>query len=767
MRPVPAWQVPGLVEVAELGAGAQGRVVLARAEDTGEVVAVKYLAAGERGQSTIGTFRAEAEMLQRVDDEHIARLLRYVESDDGAAIVMEAVEGVSLRKLLDGHQEGLAPEAALAVLKGSLLGLAAAHDVGVVHRDYKPANVIVRNDGASKLIDFGVAVLTGQGDRSGTPVYMAPEQWEGGPATPATDLYAATCVFVECVTGQRPYEGGLAELRTKHLTAPPPTEGVPEQVRPLVERGMAKDPAARQWNAREFVEELQTTADQAYGRDWEARGAVQLAAYAAALAALFPTAALAAIGSKSLAAKLLGAKAAIGSGAAAATGVVVAAALLWPQPDPIRRAWQLAGANGMVPASGIAPVDGGFALYMGRENGGFEILSVDGGSGRVRWRRPANPSYLRSVDGFQVTADRRTVYYLRPAGGTATRRVQVVAADARTGRDRWVYGREGIRLIGQPSWCERDRLCITVRDLESGTEDARVLDARTGRQLAASEPVDGRALGSELYASPDLTQLRRVDAAGKELWRRPVRQLLGIDRISLNAGWDVIPFEGGYAVELLGDEAYSGRDADFSTLDFGKAITIGIAADTGRLRWRTTGASTRCGAVSSTSEHPVRCRMRATKTFRGAGIPRLDVRDVTVEGFDLRTGKARWTWHAGPVPGLVDNESNDSNDVLRVSDTTYLVRSKAGLHMLDVGKGGRPVAGGTPIGWCRAKGFIKPAQGPADGELRGYGRSWTFPCNANGVDQDVPATTPEFAGTRSGDIFAWVQLDAVHAVRIS
>lgn len=78
----------------------------------------------------------------------------------------------------------MAPEAALTVLKGSLLGLAAAHAVGVVHRDYKPANVVVQPDGTSKLIDFGIAVLTGQGSRAGTPAYMAPEQWQGGPASP-------------------------------------------------------------------------------------------------------------------------------------------------------------------------------------------------------------------------------------------------------------------------------------------------------------------------------------------------------------------------------------------------------------------------------------------------------------------------------------------------------------------------------------------------------------------------------------------------------
>ncbi|RSN57820.1 hypothetical protein DMH08_23800 [Actinomadura sp. WAC 06369] len=131
---------------------------------------------------------------------------------------MEAVPGRSLRQLLDERDEPLAPETALAVLKGSLLGLAAAHSAGVVHRDYKPANVLVQDDGRSKLIDFGIAVLSGQGGTSGTPAYMAPEQWHGEPATSATDLYAATCVFVECITGERVFRATtIDELRIKHI----------------------------------------------------------------------------------------------------------------------------------------------------------------------------------------------------------------------------------------------------------------------------------------------------------------------------------------------------------------------------------------------------------------------------------------------------------------------------------------------------------------------------------------------------------------------
>ncbi|WP_199486392.1 serine/threonine-protein kinase, partial [Actinomadura logoneensis] len=134
----------------------------------------------------------------------------------------------------------------MTVLKGSLQGLAAAHAAGIVHRDYKPGNVVVRPDGLSKLVDFGIAVPVGEASAVGTPAYMAPEQWRGGPATPATDVYAATCVFMEAVTGSRPFAAASrAALANLHLTAPPPLERLPAPLRPLAGRGLAKDAADR------------------------------------------------------------------------------------------------------------------------------------------------------------------------------------------------------------------------------------------------------------------------------------------------------------------------------------------------------------------------------------------------------------------------------------------------------------------------------------------------------------------------------------------
>ncbi|WP_189151359.1 serine/threonine-protein kinase [Streptomyces lacrimifluminis] len=286
------WAVPGYNESLELGTGASGRVVLAVHEESGVPVAVKYLSESLRTRpGFVHDFRAEARLLGGLESPYVAELYEYVESPDGAAIVMELVDGVSLRTLLT--REGpLAPEAALVVLKGSLLGLADAHRVGVVHRDYKPANVLVLPDGSSKLVDFGIAVDVGtSAGAAGTPSYMAPEQWTGAPASPAADVYAATATFFECLTSHRPYSGdNLAELALQHVDAPIPADEVPEPVRELVRRGLAKDPAERPTHAEAFVAELEAAAGAAYGPDWEERGRGRLAALAALLPLLLPSA---------------------------------------------------------------------------------------------------------------------------------------------------------------------------------------------------------------------------------------------------------------------------------------------------------------------------------------------------------------------------------------------------------------------------------------------------------------------------------------------
>ncbi|WP_338673794.1 serine/threonine-protein kinase [Streptomyces sp. SCSIO 30461] len=282
---VQEWVVPGYSESGELGSGSSGRVMQAVHERSGTPVAVKYLSGALRADpGFVRDFRNEAGLLATLASPYVVGLHEYVEAPEGAAIVMELVVGVSLRTLL--RREGATgPEAALTVLKGSLLGLAAAHRAGVVHRDYKPENVLVAGDGTSKLVDFGIAVREGAAPGvAGTPLYMAPEQWHGLPASPATDVYAATATFFECLTGEYPYAGGTAlELAVQHISAQIPADRVPEPFRALVLRGLAKHAEQRPETAAAFVAELEEVAATAYGEDWEEEGRRRLAALACPL----------------------------------------------------------------------------------------------------------------------------------------------------------------------------------------------------------------------------------------------------------------------------------------------------------------------------------------------------------------------------------------------------------------------------------------------------------------------------------------------------
>ncbi|MDF5752259.1 serine/threonine protein kinase [Spongiactinospora sp. TRM90649] len=278
------WQVPGHTHLRELGSGASGRVVLARYDADGTHVAVKYLSGDLLADPRfVARFREEARFIATLGGPHIARLLDYVETPDGAAIVMELVDGVTLRRLIR-ERGATGPQAALAVLKGALLGLAAAHEAGVVHRDFKPENVLVTVDGGSRLVDFGIAVPSGDAAGvAGSPPYMAPELWRNDPASPATDVYAATAVFFECLSGTRPFDGDITVLAHRHAHSPPPVERVEEPLRELVGHGLAKDPADRPPSAAAFLVELEETARAAYGDDWEREGRLGLGGLAAAL----------------------------------------------------------------------------------------------------------------------------------------------------------------------------------------------------------------------------------------------------------------------------------------------------------------------------------------------------------------------------------------------------------------------------------------------------------------------------------------------------
>ncbi len=278
--------VPGYTERRELGRGSCGRVVEAVDDASGRLVAVKLLAPDlVQDPESVRGLRSEAGKLRELRVPQVVAVYDFVEQEHGAAVVTELVDGVSLHDMIQRYGP-LDPRAALTVLKDALLGLAAAHALGIVHRDLKPGNVLIDAAGDIRLTDFGIAARWGrQPSATGTPLYLAPERWQGEPAGPAADFYAAAAVCYECLAGATPFSGKLQELREQHLRAPVPVDRIDPPLRGLIARGMARDPAGRPQSAIAFVSELEAAALAAWGPGWEEPGRCVVAARAAELLA--------------------------------------------------------------------------------------------------------------------------------------------------------------------------------------------------------------------------------------------------------------------------------------------------------------------------------------------------------------------------------------------------------------------------------------------------------------------------------------------------
>ncbi|MCW2613807.1 MAG: serine/threonine protein kinase, partial [Frankiales bacterium] len=235
-----------------------------RAADTvlGRVVAVKTLRPEFVGDADFrARFRAEAQHSARLSHPGIAAVYDFGETPDAAWLVMELVDGEPLSSLL-WRERVLPTDRVLDVVAQTAAALQAAHDGGVVHRDVKPGNLLVRPDGVVKVTDFGIASaagstpLTQTGQLVGTALYVSPEQASGRRAGPASDLYSLGVVAFECLSGARPFPGEHpVAVVLAHLNDPPPDlpSEVPPAVVALVQRLLAKDPADRPASAGELA----------------------------------------------------------------------------------------------------------------------------------------------------------------------------------------------------------------------------------------------------------------------------------------------------------------------------------------------------------------------------------------------------------------------------------------------------------------------------------------------------------------------------------
>ena len=254
--------------VEKLGQGGMAQVYKAYQPDLDRYVAIKVLHPHLTGDEDFATrFRREARAVAAIEHPHIVRIYDFDSDEDLAFLVMEYLEGTSLKALL--HDLRRRDEQMDTAEVGRIVGavakaLAHAHRQGLVHRDVKPSNVLITSDGRPVLTDFGIArivdetVITESGGTLGTPAYMSPEQGKGESGDARSDIYALGVMLYQLCTGRIPFDADTPyAIILKHITAPlPPPRSIcpelPESVERVILKALAKDPDDRFQNAGEL-----------------------------------------------------------------------------------------------------------------------------------------------------------------------------------------------------------------------------------------------------------------------------------------------------------------------------------------------------------------------------------------------------------------------------------------------------------------------------------------------------------------------------------
>src|SRR5215207_1632695 len=241
------------------------QVLLCEDEHLGRLVAVKRLHA-DSPEDVERRFAREARLGAALNHPNLVSVFDTAVDDEGVLIVMEYVEGEAVSRAL--RRGPLEPIRVARMARDLGAALDHAHAHNVVHRDVKPGNVLLREDGITKLADLGIATavdltrITRSGELLGTAAYMAPEQLEGRQAGPPSDVYALAAVCFEALTGQRPRRGRSAiELAHRIATEPPPDlrehlPDAPVAAAEALKRGMASDPDRRTPSAGAMADEI-------------------------------------------------------------------------------------------------------------------------------------------------------------------------------------------------------------------------------------------------------------------------------------------------------------------------------------------------------------------------------------------------------------------------------------------------------------------------------------------------------------------------------
>jgi len=248
-----------------IGRGGMGTVYRAVDEILHREVAIKVLNSELNDPEIAKRFRAEAVTVARLSHPGIATIYELFQHDGQWMMVMEFVRGETLEHLVE-RMGPLSPQRAAELCMQALTALAHAHSMGVIHRDLKPANLMMTESGAVKIMDFGIARVSGSehltsaGFMMGTPAYMAPEQVLGHEIDARADLYALGVVFYRLTTAKLPFKGDTPFAMVQSQVNDPPTpiallrSDLPTWADQVVQRALAKAPADRFQSAVEFYE---------------------------------------------------------------------------------------------------------------------------------------------------------------------------------------------------------------------------------------------------------------------------------------------------------------------------------------------------------------------------------------------------------------------------------------------------------------------------------------------------------------------------------
>lgn len=255
------FQIPGYRCLRRLAANPASSVYLAHSERASAQVVLKvlgHLSEDEASQTVFDRFLREYAIASAIRHPNIVRIFDFGVADDHAYIVMEYFPAGDLRARI---RQGIPARQALAHLRQMAGALAVLHGSGVLHRDLKPGNVMLREDGSVVLIDFGLSRLleldgsiTGYGEIFGTPYYMSPEQGHGRATDERSDVYSLGIIFFEMLMQRKPYVAATPmQVIYKQANAPlPELDPALSRFQPLLERCIAKDPAARFASATEL-----------------------------------------------------------------------------------------------------------------------------------------------------------------------------------------------------------------------------------------------------------------------------------------------------------------------------------------------------------------------------------------------------------------------------------------------------------------------------------------------------------------------------------